>query len=167
MSHNSLRWDVSVGGCTKKERMKERPGSSSMTSVCKVWVPPAHTNWAWWAVTDTASLSLDRKKEKSPLSFLHHSHTCLETLTSPPVSRQNNLTICGTALPLRVCRGQSCAKGLKESGDVQRGPSWGPCANRESGNGRPVTAAVCQQMDGSAFCSWHERVSGLWVRSHV
>lgn len=44
---------------------------------------------------------------------LHHSHTCLETPTSPPVSRHNKIPICCTALCLQVCRGQSCIKGLK------------------------------------------------------
>lgn len=67
----------------------------------------AHKNWAWWAVTDTASLTLDRKcrrkKEKST------------TVSAAPLPHSWRLlpTFHCAALPLRVYRGQPCIKGLK------------------------------------------------------
>lgn len=100
-------------------------------------------------MTDTGSLSLDGKEEKSPLPLLHHPRTCLETLTSP-ISPHKKLPIRCAALCLQVCRGQSCIKGLKGAmmtpALLESPPASFPW--RKDGDGGPATSEVRVRLEG-------------------
>lgn len=183
MSHNSLRWDVSVGGCTKKERKKDL--------AVPVWRLSARCEFLLH--TQTEPDGLWRTQPVCPWTGKKKNHPCLSCTTPTLVWRHWHLlpsavritsrfaaqpflsgsvgvslvpkgwkspwwtlAVCGRPVGVISTWTGRPASATSEPGDVQRGPSWGPCANRESGNRRPVTAAVCQLMDGSAFCSWHE-----------